>query len=103
MIPADITSQLQFLEAQVQQYQPLASAPRAGVSAMQLNAAALVVSVQDALVAPGNLLDTWTSSQSSPVTIAGLLQVAQAATDQSNLSLLRGIAGRVASNLNQLV
>lgn len=102
-IPATITTALASLQAQVLAAQPLANASSATVKAMQLNAGNLVNDVQSALTAPNNLLDTWSAPSDPASIVAGINNLVSAATDQSNLALMRGIVGRVASNLNQLV
>ncbi|WP_407146232.1 hypothetical protein [Bradyrhizobium sp. ORS 86] len=101
-IPAAITAELANLQAQVKAASPLSSASRPIVLAMQLNAAQLVADVQAALVAP-SVLDSWVAPSDPAAIVTGVLGVSVAAEDASNLSLMRGVVGRVASNLDQLV
>ncbi|SHG92023.1 hypothetical protein [Bradyrhizobium erythrophlei] len=101
-IPTNITTELTNLQAQVAAAAPLASASRATVLAIKLNAAQLVTDVQSALVAPNNMLDTWTAPPDPPAMIAGIEGLLAASQDQSNLALMRGVTGRAASNLEQL-
>lgn len=103
MIPANITTELATLQAQVTAAAPLTSASHATITALKLNAGQLVADVQSALVAPDNLLDTWAAPIDAPSIVVGFAGVLSAGQDQSNLSLMRGVTGRVASNLDQLV
>lgn len=100
-IPANITSEMAFLQAQVNAASPLNAAPRATIAAIKLNAAKLVNDVQAALVA-ANTLDTWTAPVDAGAIISGVLSVSQVAQDQNKLALMRGIVGRVASNVDQI-
>jgi hypothetical protein len=102
-IPANITTELASLQAQVAAAAPLKAASRATIKALQLNAAQLVSDVQTALVAPGNLLDTWVAPADPSSIIAGVNSLVVTAVDQGNLSLMRGVIGRATSNLDQLV
>lgn len=100
-ISTTITSELTSLQLQVQAASPLAQATPATLIAIKLNAAKLVSDLQSALVAP-SLLDTWTAP-TDPASIAlGLLGVSTAAADQNTISLMRGIVGRAASNVDQI-
>ena len=100
-ISASITTALTSLEAQVAAAQPLANASQATRTALKLNAGALVADIQTALVA-SSLLDTWTPSTDPAVIVAGVNSVVTAAQDENTLSLMRGVVGRAASNLDQL-
>lgn len=101
-IPSAIFDEIDSLQAQITAASPLDAAPRANVQAIKLNAAQLVADVQSALVAPGNVLDTW-SAPIDPADITyGVLNLVQAGNDQANLALMRGLVGRVASNVNQV-
>jgi hypothetical protein len=100
-ISASITTALTSLQAQVAAAQPLANASQATRTALKLNAGALVADIQAALVA-SSLLDTWTPSTDPAVIVAGVNSVVTAAQDENTLSLMRGVVGRAASNLDQL-
>jgi hypothetical protein len=100
-ISASITTALTSLQAQVAAAQPLANASQATRTALKLNAGALVADIQTALVA-SSLLDTWTPSTDPAVIVAGVNSVVTAAQDENTLSLMRGVVGRAASNLDQL-
>jgi hypothetical protein len=102
MIPVNITTDLNTLKAQTVQYNPLENAPRAAVTAMQLNAANLVQEVQAALVVPNDPLDTFVPPVDPDAIVSSVLSIVDRVTDQSNLSLLRGVVGRVSINLDQL-
>ena len=99
-IPASITTALTSLENQVNAATPLANASQATRTALKLNAAALVANIQSTLTAT-SILDTWVAP-TDPGLIAGVLTLETAAEDESNLSLMRGVVGRAASNLDQL-
>jgi hypothetical protein len=101
-IPANITTELASLQAEVAAASPLANASRATKVALQLNAAQLVEDVQSALVAPNNLLDTWAAPTDPIAIVTGIDQIVTASEDQSALALMRGVVGRAASNLDQL-
>jgi hypothetical protein len=100
-IAASITSELTSLQLQVQAASPLAQAPRATLIAIKLNAAQLVGDLQAALDAPSPL-DSFAAPTDPASIAAGVLSVAEVASDQSSLSLMRGVAGRAASNINQI-
>ena len=100
-ISASITTALTSLQAQAAAAQPLANASQATRTALKLNAGALVADIQTALVA-SSLLDTWTPSTDPAVIVAGVNSVVTAAQDENTLSLMRGVVGRAASNLDQL-
>lgn len=101
-IPSNIVTEWDSLQAQVAAAQPLANASFPTIRALQLNAGNLVNDVQTALIAP-TLLDTWTPGVDAPSIVSGFEAVVTASQDQGNLALRRGLAGRAASNLNQLV
>lgn len=100
-IPADIAAEISSLQAQVQAANPIASADHATVVAIKLNAAEIVIELQDALVAP-NQLDNWTAPGDAPTIVAGINAIVQTAIDQGDISLKRGLLGRVTSNLDQI-
>lgn len=101
-LPDSIKAQAASLQAQVKAAGSLSAAPRAVLQAIKLNAAQLVSDLQAALMPSSSLLDTWTAPTGSAEIVDGVLQVTQAAEDQRDLALARGVAGRAASNLNQV-
>ena len=101
-IPLNITTELSSLQAQVAAASPLANAPRSTVLALQLNAQQLVSDVQSALAGGTSTLDTWLAPNDPALIVSGVLGLSATALDQSNLSLMRGVTGRAASNLDQL-
>lgn len=114
MIPANITTALTSLEAQVIAAQPLINAQTAAITALQLNAANLVANIQTALTTTklipnivittdSVLLDSYEAPIDAMLMISGILNVLTAAQNQSTLSLMRGVVGRATSNLDQLV
>lgn len=117
-IPQNILDEASFLQSQVTANNPLQSAPRANVTAMQLNAAQLVIDTDAALanaatlpvapVPPGvqpdvtGTLDTWIAPVDAQSIIDGVTASFYAAQNSSDVCLFRGVVGRVASNLDQL-
>ena len=100
-ISTTITTALSSLQAQVAAAAPLANASIPTITALQLNAAQLVSDIQTALTATSTL-DTWVAPADPISMVNGFDQVVVAGVDQSNLSLMRGVVGRAASNLDQL-
>lgn len=101
-LPANISSEISVLQTQVTANAPLASAPRAAILAMQLNADELVADTDTALVAAAGALDTWQAPTDPAAIICGILGLEADAENQTSLADCRGVVGRVASNLNQL-
>jgi hypothetical protein len=114
-VPTSVLTELAVLQAQVLAASPLSNASDATVEAMQLNAEQLVNDIQTALIAvsvptgtntvsvtDGSLLDGWVAPIDPGTIASSLLTVDDAATNQSDLSLMRGVVGRVAANLNQI-
>ena len=102
MIPANVTTALTSLQAQVAAAVPLEQASAPTIAALQLNAAALVVLIDNAVAAAADDLDTWDAPTQPEGMISGINELVGAAQDQANLSLLRGVCGRAAANLDQL-
>lgn len=100
-ITASIATALKSLASQVTAAKPIAGASQATRTALKLNAASLVASIQSALTAT-SILDTYVAPTDPDLIVAGIAQLSTAADDQSALSLMRGVTGRVASNLDQL-
>lgn len=113
-IPANITTELTSLQAQVAAATPLNNAPFSTIKALQLNAGNLVSDIQTALTTTTLIpnivlttdtgwLDPWVAPLDPISIIAGVNNVVVAAQNQNELSLMRGVVGRAASNLSQLV
>jgi hypothetical protein len=113
-IPVNITTELTSLQAQVAAATPLNNAPFSTIKAMQLNAGNLVNDIQTALTTTtlipnivlttdAVLLDTWIPPPDPISMVTGFNAVVTAGDNQSSLSLMRGVVGRAASNLDQLV
>ena len=101
-ISTTITTALSSLQAQVAAAAPLANASIPTITALQLNAAQLVSDIQTALTATSTL-DTWVAPADPISMVNGFDQVVVAGVEiRSNLSLMRGVVGRAASNLDQL-
>lgn len=101
-LPATVTTELASLEAQVKAASPLDQASWQTVRAMQLNADQLLSDVEAAQYSLIGQLDTWVASTQPEPIIVGVVQVYNSAVDEASITQLRGIIGRVASNLNQL-
>jgi hypothetical protein len=113
-IPSSVTTALTSLQAQVAAALPLESASRATIQALQLNAAALVAAIDTALANASTMnglvptgatpptIDSWIAPVAPEDIIAGIQAMYVSATDQWKLSVMRGLVGRVASNLDQL-
>jgi hypothetical protein len=101
MIPQAITDALASLETQAAAASPLQKASRATITALQLNAANLVTAVEAAQHSLAGELDTYAAKIDPVDIIQGVLSVFGSALDESNIAYLRGLTGRVASNLDQ--
>jgi hypothetical protein len=113
-IPSNVTNALTSLQLQVAKALPLESASRPTIQALQLNAGALVAAIDTALAnaatmsglvptgATAPTIDTWIAPTAPEDIIADLQAMLVSATDQWNLAVMRGLVGRVASNLDQL-
>ena len=102
MIPASITSQLSFLQSQVQSASPLNTAPHNTIVAIKLNAAQAVDSIDAAIPPASGGLDTWVTPVDPGDIIDGVLGLLGSAVDQNDLVNVRGYVGRSAENLNQI-
>jgi hypothetical protein len=113
MIPASVTDALTSLQAQVAAALPLENATLPTIQALQLNAAALVGAIDVALANAATMttsgtigvpaaIDTWVAPVNPEGMIAGVNALYVSAADQWNLSVMRGLVGRVATNLDQL-
>jgi hypothetical protein len=102
MIAQAIQDALAELQAQVIAASPLENAATADVKAIQLNAVDLTEALQEALVATGTL-DSWSAPTDAPTIIGGYDDIVTQATDEATLALMRGVLGRVTSNVEQLV
>lgn len=103
-IPQNIVNEFAFIQAQINLAVPLTAAPHAVVVALQLNANQLVLDCEQAQGTLAGQLDTyvWTPGD-DPANITTAVQgLSASANDEANITLLRGLAGRMASNLNQL-
>lgn len=100
-IPANIAAEIASLQAQVVAAAPIASAGHATVVAIKLNAGQIVSDLQAVLIA-SNMLDGWTAPKDAPSIVAAINGIVQTAVDQGDVSLKRGLIGRVTSNLDQI-
>jgi len=103
-IPQTIINEFAFIQTQINAALPLTAATHATIVALQLNADQLVIDCEQAQGSLVGQLDTyvWTPGD-DPVNIVVAVQGLNAsAADEANIVLLRGLAGRMASNLNQL-
>jgi len=103
-IPQSIVTEFSDIQAQINAAIPLTAATHATKVALQLNAAQLVSDCEQAQGTLAGALDTyvWTPGD-DPAKITSAVQgLNMNATDEANICLLRGLAGRMATNLNQL-
>jgi len=102
-VPAIITTALASLEAQVKAATPLDAASPPTILALQLNAQALTRQLEGAQYTAAGQLDTWTDTSAAPeMMIQGAINAFNSANDEAAITELRGIVGRVTSNLDQL-
>jgi hypothetical protein len=103
-IPQTIITEFTDIQAQINAAIPLTSASQATVTALQLNADQLVSDCEQAQGTLVGQLDTyvWTPGDDPAIITVAVQGLNQSATDEANIVLLRGLAGRMASNLNQL-
>lgn len=101
-IPTVISNDLASLQVQVAAASPLNKATHATITALQLNAAALLKKIRETLVTPDSVLDTWTASEDILDIITSIEGLMVAAEDANTLALMEGVVGRASSNLDQL-
>jgi hypothetical protein len=102
VIPSNITIELAALQTAVNAALPLNAAPRATIKALQLSSDQLLSDIQAAQYTLAGGLDTWVAPVDAGAIIAGLLGVYENAVDEANITQMRGVIGRVTSNLNQI-
>lgn len=101
-IPARINSDLAAIQAQVTAAAPLTSASVATVKAIQLNLDSLIEEVASAQGTTGVVLDTW-GAPTDPAALALSLQgLSTSAADQSTLTDMLALLGRVNLNVDQI-
>lgn len=101
-IPASIQAEIAAITTAFQAASPLKQAPRAAVRALQINAAQIVADVDISLAASAGALDAFSAPVMPDAIAAGVSALLTASQNQTDLADLRGLAGRVASNLNQV-
>jgi hypothetical protein len=103
-IPQSIVTQFTDIQAQINAALPLTAASHATVVALQLNAVNLVNDCEQAQGTLAGALDTyvWTAGDDPGVITSAIQGLNMNGSDEANICLLRGLAGRMASNLNQL-
>ena len=101
-IPSALQAEIAALTAAFSAASPLPQAPRASITALQINAAQLVSDVDAALAGAAGALDTFSAPPLPDAMAAGLTALCAASQNQTDLADLRGLAGRVASNLDQI-
>jgi len=104
MIPQNIASQFTNIQAQINAAIPLSTASHATVVALQLNSAELVSDCEQAQGSLAGALDTyvWTSGDDPAAITSAIQGLSTNANDEADIVWLRGLAGRMASNLSQL-
>ena len=103
-IPQNIINEFAFIQGQIDRAIPLTTASQPMLLAIQLNTMQLVSDCENAQTKLAGQLDTWTPPPTNEPTviISGILDLSSSAQDEANIVLLRGLAGRMATNLNQL-
>jgi hypothetical protein len=104
MIPRKIVNEFVNIQAQINAAIPLSTASHPTVIALQLNIDQLVNDCEQAQGTLVGTLDTyiWTPGN-DPAAITSAIQGLSAnANDEADIVWLRGLAGRMASNLHQL-
>jgi hypothetical protein len=111
-VPANIVTELQFLQAQVAAVGDLRTAEVATVTAMELNATNLLLDIDTALAtAAGSTrditgafinLDTWLPPIDVGLIVSDIQILLVCAQDQTTLSTMRGVVGRASVMLNNL-
>jgi hypothetical protein len=101
-IGAALQSEIAALNAAFSAASPIPQAPRASITALQINAATFVSQVDSALAGAAGALDTFAAPTAPEAMAAGVVGLLTASQNQTDLANLRGLAGRVASNLDQL-
>jgi hypothetical protein len=101
-IPSALQAQIAALNVAFTAASPVEQSPRAAITALQINAATLVPAVDSALAGAAGALDTFTAPALATDMATGLVGLLTASQNQTDLADLRGLAGRVASNLDQV-
>lgn len=101
-IPASLQAEVIALNTAFLAADPLSQSPRAAITALQINAAQLVADIDTALTGASGALDTFSAPTDAPSIASGFSALLTASQNQSDLADLRGLAGRVASNLEQV-
>jgi len=102
-IPANITSELTALQAQLAAAEPLSTASSPTIVALQLNTENFLDDVGAALDAASGTLDTWTAPVDPVSIVNGVLGLLSSAQDQNTLANIQGYVGRANANIDQLV
>lgn len=98
-VPASIANEITVLGLAIDDATPLASASVGVLTALATTADEVADAVQDALVAATGALDMWSAPYMAPAIALGVLGVLNDSLTQLSLADLRGVTGRIASNL----
>jgi hypothetical protein len=104
MIPQNIVNEFVNIQTQIDAAIPLATASHPTVIALQLNVDQLVNDCEQAQGTLAGKLDTyvWTPGNDPAATTSAIQGLSVNANDEADIAWLRGLAGRMASNLHQL-
>ena len=102
-IPAQITTDLNNLSTAFNAATPVATAGKVVVIGLQQQADALVSEIDASENLLNAAIDGFVEPTNLPSVAAAVVNHLQNVVDQSNLAEMRGLVGRVASNLNQVV
>ena len=98
-VPSGIAAEVSYLSAAIATAQPLAQASQTTITTLVLQATQLVDDTDAALLASAGALDSGIADVMPGAIIADFQAIVASAGAQLSLSDLRGLAGRVASNL----
>jgi hypothetical protein len=102
-IPAVLIKELTDLQAQVAAAQPLSSAPRADLKAIELNAETLEINTTLALYNAAGGLDTWVAPRDQIGIIAGVQTAVQSSVDQWKLLDMLEVVSRAVLNIDLMI
>ena len=103
-IPVTITNQLADLQTAFDAASPIdTAATRSQILGLQFRAAQLVAACDATLPAAAGALDTATVPDMPTDMVKTVLALLQSAQDQTVLAEVRGLIGRAASNLDQVM
>ena len=98
-VPSGIVAEVAYLNTAIAAAQPIAQASRLTITTLALQATQLVNDTSAALDASAGALDTGIADTMAPSIVSDFQAIVDSSATQLSLADLRGLAGRVASNL----